>query len=686
MEKGTLVEFQVKGSPRLGVLDRPEGKKNWIVVDEQGQSHTVHPRSFTFQLDGQAFDSESLSSLLAEADNYIDPSNLEVAWELLSETDESTDPAALALLLFSDQGAAFCYAAHQMLSADKIYFKQKGDRYEPRSASQVKELQHQIEKEAERKAEWEGFLSRVRQRLAGESVEWQKSDRPRLEILEKLALLGEESNQKAPAQEILTALERGSSQEAAFNLLVDLGIWHVHENLELRRRQIPVDFSEALLTMAQHRLSNPPPDADANRLDLTSLKTYTIDDESTREIDDALSVETLPDGRQRLWVHIADPTRWLLPGDDLDLEARRRCTTVYLPTGMVPMFPIELATGPMSLVQGEVHCALSFGVVLTDDGAIADYQIAASWVKPTYRLTYEDVDEMLDLGVQAEPELLAIAHWAKIREQWRSQQGAINIHMPETSIRVSHDTEHESIEIKMLDDSPARELVAEMMILAGEVAARYGQDHELAMPFRSQPQPELPPEEELMQLPSALVRYSAIRRCMPRSEMGITPARHATLGLEGYSQVTSPIRRYTDLLAHFQIKAHLRGEPLPFSSEEITELTQGVSSGAYEAVLVERQTKRYWALEYLRRQGYDYVWSVMLLRWLREGDRLGLVMFEDLGLELPMRFERNVELGERLEIQITHVNPRQDIIRMAEVTPTASEVDAQAEVSSASTS
>lgn len=685
MEKGTLVEFQVKGSPRLGVLDRPEGKKNWIVLDDQGQSHTVHPRSFTFQLNGQSFEPDSLSAVLAEADNYVDPSNLEVAWELLSETNESTNPAALAMLLFSDQGAAFCYAAHQMLSADKIYFKHKGDRYEPRSANQVQELLHQIEKEAQRKAEWAGFLSRVQQRLAGESIEWQKSDRPRLEVIEKLALLGEESNQKAPAQEVLSAVGRGVGQESAFNLLVDLGIWQVHENLELRRRQIPVDFSEALLTMAQHRLSNPPPDADANRLDLTGLKTYTVDDESTREIDDALSLETLPDGQQRLWVHIADPTRWLLPGDDLDLEARRRCTTVYLPTGMVPMFPLELATGPMSLVQGEVHCALSFGVVLTEAGAIADYQIAASLVKPTYRLTYEDVDEMLDLGIQAEPELLAIADWSKIREQWRGQQGAINIHMPETSIRVSQENEDESIEIKVLDDSPARELVAEMMILAGEVAARYGQDHALAMPFRSQPQPELPPEEELMQLPSALVRYSAIRRCMPRSEMGITPARHATLGLEGYSQVTSPIRRYTDLLAHFQIKAHLRGEPLPFSSEEITELTQGVSSGAYEAVLVERQTKRYWALEYLRRQGSDYVWSVMLLRWLREGDRLGLVMFEDLGLELPMRFERNVDLGERLQVQITQVNPRQDIIRMAEVAAAPSETDTHAEVSGAAT-
>ena len=76
--------------------------------------------------------------------------------------------------------------------------------------------------------------------------------------------------------------------------------------------------------MAQQRLDSPPDDSDINRLDLTYLKVYTIDDESTTEIDDGLSWELLPDGRDRIWVHIADPTRLLLPEDELDLEARKR--------------------------------------------------------------------------------------------------------------------------------------------------------------------------------------------------------------------------------------------------------------------------------------------------------------------------------------------------------------------------
>lgn len=292
-------------------------------------------------------------------------------------------------------------------------------------------------------------------------------------------------------------------------MLVDLGWWSPHENLFLRRSSIPVQFPTKVLEVSQQRLQSPPPDPDVNRLDLTYLKVYTIDDESTTEIDDGLSWEQLPDGRERLWVHIADPTRFLMPEDELDLEARKRGSTVYLPTGMVPMFPEILATGPMSLVQGQVCCALSFGIILDASGAVENYSIHASLIKPTYRLTYEDVDEMLDLDVQAEPEIAAIARWANKRKAWRYAQGAISINMPEAMIKVKED----DIKIYVLDDSPSRQLVAEMMILAGEVAARYGQTHQIPLPFRGQPQPELPPNKNYssyQQVSSVLVLCVAV--------------------------------------------------------------------------------------------------------------------------------------------------------------------------------
>lgn len=664
MEKGTLVEFRVNGERRLAVAERPEGKKHWIVIDDRSQNHTLHPRQITYEVANQSFKPTDIPSFLKETQPYLDPSSLEVAWEILIETGDSTNPEEMAILLFSDKSAAMCYAAHYLLSEDKLYFKQKGDRYEPRSANQVAELKHQIEMEAQRQREWQSFLERVRFALDGETVEWQASDRPRLDALERFAV-SEETPNRASALELMSALKRPETSPAAFQLLVDLRIWSPHENLFLRRAQVPMQFSQKVLEVAHHRLESPPEDLDVNRLDLTHLKVYTIDDESTKEIDDGLSLEVLPDGRERIWIHIADPTRWVVPGDELDLDARKRITTIYLPTGMIPMFPSELATGPMSLNPGVICCALSFAVTLTAEGAIDEYSIHASSIRSTYRLTYDDVDEMLHLNVQGEPEIEGLAKWAKQRTAWRQTQGAISIHMPESSIKVKNDGE---VTIEVLDDSMSRQLVAEMMILAGEVAARYAQTHSLPLPFRGQPQPELPSDEELLQLPAGPVRSCAIRRCMPRSELTITPARHASLGLDTYTQVTSPIRRYSDLLAHFQIKAHLRGDVLPFSEEEVKELMINIGLAVQEAVFVERHTNRYWSLEYLRRHS-DEIWDALMLRWLREHEGLGLVLLEELGLELPMVFQqRSIRPGDQLRLKVSLVDPRRDEIRFQEVT------------------
>ena len=661
MEKGTLIEFRLQGERRLAVADRPEGKKHWIVIDERGQSHTLHPRQVTYEVTGCTFKPSEIPSFLKEVQPYLDPSSLEVAWELLVEDGEAVTYAGMAQLLFSDKSPPLCYAAYCLLSEDKIYFKQKAESYEPRSAAMVAEIKHQRSTEESKLREQQEFFTRLQQRLTGVAVEWQDSDRSRLDLLERFVLHPE--NASRVAQEILAALGRPQTAQSAFDLLVELGLWSPHENLFLRRSQIPIHFRREVLEVAQQCLDSPPPDPDTDRLDLTHLKVYTIDDESTQEIDDGLSLEILEDTRQRLWIHIADPTRLVIPGDDLDLEARRRSTTLYLPTGMIPMFPPELATGPMSLVQGKVCPALSFGIVLDEMGNVQDYSIHASLIKPTYRLTYEDVDEMLELGLSAEPEIAAIATWAIRREEWRKSQGAIAIHMPEAVIKVREDGE---IFIDVLDDSRSRQLVAEMMILAGEVAGRYGQTHQIPLPFRGQPQPELPSEEELVQLPAGPVRFCAMRRCMPRSEMSITPLRHAGLGLETYTQVTSPIRRYTDLLSHFQLKAHLRGDPLPFATEHLQETMLSVTTAAYEATMVERQTNRYWGLEYLRRHPQQ-VWQALVLRWLREHDNLGLILLEDLGLELVMRFKRTVSLGDRLEVQVSHADPRQDVIQFREL-------------------
>jgi exoribonuclease II len=663
VEKGTLVEFLHNGERRLAIADRPEGKKHWIAIDSRTQAHTLHPRDITYEVAGISCKQPAdITKFQHQVEPNIDPDSLEVAWEMLIEDGELVDPPMLADLLYSDRTPVLCYAAHVMLAEDKIYFKnKKEDKYEARSRAQVIELKHQSTVKEQKEKEQQGFINRVQQQLAGTAVEWEDTDKQRLEVLEKYIL-----NPDLPPQklgEYLTALNRPQTQHSVFNLLVELGWWSVHENIHLRRAQTPVHFSTKMQTVAHELLTNPPIDLDeSRRLDLTHLKVYTIDDESTQEIDDGLSIEALADGRQKLWIHIADPTRLLAPEDEFDLEARKRSVTIYLPTGMIPMFAPDLATGPMSLRQGQKCCALSFGVILDASGAVAEYEITTSTIEPTYRLTYEDVEEMLQLRIPGEIEIESIAQASKLRHQWRKSQGSININTPESTVKVRGD----EVSIDLIEDNRARRLVAEMMILAGEVAAKYGQDHGLPLPYRGQPQPELPPEEELILIPVGPARSVAIRRCMPRSEMSTSPSRHASLGLNTYSQVTSPIRRYTDLLAHYQIKAHIRGDQLPFTVERLQEVMLGLGTNIYEANMVERQTNRYWTLEYLNRSG-DREWDALFLRWLREDESLALVLIEELGIELAMKFNRWIAPGEQIQVQVALVDPRQDIIHLREI-------------------
>ena len=680
MEKGTLVEVKLHGDRRLVVIDRPEGKKHFQAIDENGNTHTIHPReiNYTIKASGEnsSFTHLQIPSFLQKVEKFLDPSSLEVAWEILIEDNQATNPNDLANLLFSESSAVTSYASYCLLSNDKIYFKQKGDLYEPRSSSQVSELKHQADAAAQRAKLIEEFQQKLTTKLSGGDVAWTTSDRSRLDCLERYALYGDEASDKAAAQELLSFAKRSKNEQAAFQMLVDLGIWSEHENLNLLRSQIPIRFANELIAAAQECFTSPIPDNMGDlRRDLTHLHVYTIDDISTTEIDDGLSIETLADGRKRIWIHIADPTRWLDPESPLDKDARKRGTSVYLPTGVIPMFPIELAAGPMSLIENKVCHAMSFAVDLDEVGAVAHYEIVASLVKPNYRLTYEDVEEMLQLGV--EDDLDRLADFARLRKKWRVEQGAIEIHLPDTSVKVDSKN-GDRLTLELMEDTFSRQLVAEMMILAGEVAAKFAQTNNIPIPYRYQEQPELPPLDTLMQLPSGPVREFAICRCMTKGSLGLYASRHSGLGLDAYAQVTSPIRRYSDLLAHWQIKAFLREEPLPFTAEMLTAILQAIDPAIWDANQVEKQSVRYWSLEYLRRNK-DVVWEALMLDWLRENEKLALVLIEDLGLKLPMRINRQIQVGDNLRIKTGEVDPRKDIIYFQEAQQSTSVLEMEME-------
>ncbi|CAN0165416.1 unnamed protein product, partial [Discosporangium mesarthrocarpum] len=135
-------------------------------------------------------------------------------------------------------------------------------------------------------------------------------------------------------------------------------------------------------------------DADS-RLDLRHLKTFTIDREDAKEVDDGLSLERMEGGQERVWIHIADVSRWVREGGHLYREAKRRMTAIYLPEEYFPMFPPELGAEVISLRPGKVSYALSMGITLGESGDIVNYTIVPTLVEIDQCMTYDDAEKIL---------------------------------------------------------------------------------------------------------------------------------------------------------------------------------------------------------------------------------------------------------------------------------------------------
>jgi exoribonuclease-2 len=384
----------------------------------------------------------------------------------------------------------------------------------------------------------------------------------------------------------------------------------------------------------------------------------TIDDDDTRDIDDGLALERRADGSLRLWIHVADPGRLVEPDSLLDLEARRRGSSLYLASGNLPMFPLELTTGPFSLRAGVRSAAWSTWVDLDGEGEIAAYGIERSWVKPTYRLSYSDADDLIDLAPPEEADLADLDKLLDRRRQWRVRQGALQMDLPEGRIR---NRDGEPV-LEVSEPGPSRSMVAEAMILAGAVAARFGVEHGLALPFRSQLPAELPPQAELDALPDGAVRFAAIKRCLSRGLMGTQPAAHFSLGLPAYVQATSPIRRYGDLVVQRQIHAQLSGAP-SLSEDDLQELLNSFDSAVREGIGISREDQRHWQQVWFEAHKSGQ-WQAEFLRWLRPQDRLGLLRVDELAMDLAAECPQNAQPGEALLMRVQQVDSLRDQLRL----------------------
>ncbi len=360
------------------------------------------------------------------------------------------------------------------------------------------------------------------------------------------------------------------------------------------------------------------------RVDLTHLPAYAIDNAWTNDPDDAVSLES----PTRLWVHVADVAALVPSESPADLEARNRSASLYLPETTVPMLPAEVSQR-LGLGIRDVSPALSFGLNLDSQGVIVGVDIVPSWVRVS-RLTYDQVEDRLT--EQPFERLLSIA---RNNQAHRQNNGAVNIDLPEVDIRV----ENGEIVFRAASSLKSQMIVREAMLMAGEAVAAYALKEGIPLVFSTQQASQIP------ELPEGLAGMYALRRLMKRGQLKSVADRHAGTGLEAYTQVTSPLRRYQDLIAHQQLRAHIRGRALLTSQEILLRLaaTEAVMSNMRQ---VERRSNQHWTLVYLSEtpqwRGEGVIVEI-------EGNR-ATALIPGIGLETHMNCPSSLPLNARVPI------------------------------------
>ncbi|TXT51031.1 MAG: exoribonuclease II [Spirochaetes bacterium] len=400
--------------------------------------------------------------------------------------------------------------------------------------------------------------------------------------------------------------------EGVHKALVDSGLWDRRYNPWPQRAGCALKAPKCLFPEDEIPTG-------LERMDLLYLESFAIDNAWSNDPDDAIAF----DGH-RIWVHIADPAAFFKPDSEVDEEALSRGATLYLPEKIVPMLP-ESALPVLGLGLSPTSPALSFGILIDDDGHIEDTIITPSLVKVS-RLSYAQADSLLVAG---NPSLTALDILARKRKSRRVQNGAVDIELPEVSIKAGD----EEIRFIQVEKTRSADIVKECMLLASEAAGRWSWDRGIPVPYSSQEAPQLPKGLTATDQSEALLSVQFLRRKgMKASVVGPECLAHQGLGLSLYCQATSPLRRYQDLLAHHQIRAGL-GSGTVLSSEEIARRCLLANQAASLTRQAERDSRYHWIAVYLSENpGWETDGIVLEAR-----DRDALVMLPSLGLETMVK-------------------------------------------------
>jgi exoribonuclease-2 len=560
-----------------------------------------------------------------ESQAWNNDSALREAWELLLDEGKGVSLEILSELAYGDFTPQTAWQAWLALH-DGLYFISSPEGIVPRPGAEVNALEQKRNEKQEEEAARQAFLKRLA------SGSFDENDRRYLQDVEALA------KGQSDKSRTLRDLKRSETPAEAQRLLLDSGAWTPLFNPYPARFNLP-PRSSAISIAA-------PPEEE--RQDLTHLPAYAIDNAYSNDPDDALSIEEIQmkDGSPglALYVHVADPAAAILPGSPADVEARNRGATCYLPEGALRMMSDE-ALPLYALGLHDTSPALTFKLSLRPDVSIETVDIFPSKVAVS-RLTYAEADE----GQIPQPiqRLLSLAEQNKER---RTKNGAIHLDFPEVHIWLQNN----QVQISPNTAYRSADMVRECMLLAGEGAALWASRRGLAFPYITQETGDLPNEA----LPGLAGAYQ-LRRCMRPRQLSTKPGRHAGLGLEAYTQVTSPLRRYIDLIAHQQIRSALHSgiyHDIPALEEDEMMLRIGAADASYAAtVQAERASKSYWTMVYLSDK-IDSEWDAVVLEVKNErrGGQKAQVLIPALGLETSVLLKEQVEVNDTLRLLLTTV-------------------------------
>ena len=347
--------------------------------------------------------------------------------------------------------------------------------------------------------------------------------------------------------------------------------------------------------------------AEANALTLPDslwqrpqVKGITIDGPTSRDLDDAIHVESTSEGAIAS-VHIADVAELVTLGSLLDKVALARTRTRYLSRGNVPMLPHSLSEDKLSLLEGQPRPTLTIQVTLNQQAEIQTTDIFESWIVSAKRFSYEQVDQASQRQTHPFYEQLQLCQsWAERLNQERRSQGAIGGQFNASGYWVD---ENGSVHIHKGKLFRAQMIIQEFMILANRAVAQWFVQRDILALYRNHTARAIAPErEQIMQALLTTGSMELIRQKLQnwlnKAEYSPTLVGHFALNLTAYCHFTSPIRRLADLLNHRIVKALIREQPHPYRKFELEQLCTYIATHAQQ----EEETKTF----YKRRQKHRY--------------------------------------------------------------------------------